>query len=808
MFPLRDNQGGNGTSEGSGLHGEARGNQRPDMGASIGTHGSHRGSTMSMARSSSRGSINVNTATSPANNVGPNRALFIPSSPMQPSSPNSQLTMQLLGNLMQMQGLDGGGFSLPSSAIPVGTTSSGGSDNMNFGLGGMSFGQQQSNNSQDILSSPFLGNAMHSQSGGAVSLPSAAVLEQQIKLQQLQQLQQLQNQIFQQQMAIISQSPVLNKSTNVDVDHHYHQHASTSQAQNSFSGLPTPGPSTELRPTQPHPMEFVSPMQLNYNMDPDNSNSQDHSHSQSHTPPDNYTPHEDTFSQPLPSPLVSQSNLGYHQSHMHSTMHRGVSSAPEHLAFDIRSGPSGRDFDIDISPLTSPWLGAYGGAGPSHSVSNGSTNLRNSHPGLRNVRNVHSVDGDRLSRKRTASPDETSLHARKKHSPAIGPTPANVGSSMLPPQSPNPSGPSISRKPSISNRGSKSTSSTPLLRGTRNRSKSSVAAPIQMTPIHAPNLEEGSNASGNPLSSDSSLPAAPDDSPSPVDLSVPPSGPSATAIEHANAAMSDSGGSIDGFAAGTTRLYPVTPASIMNLGRLGMSTNPAEPTTKPSMTSVTTRGKGKAKESNGKGSKVNAAPSLKAILPAGDPNNATNSMEGSPDVGTGQKKSSHKAAEQKRRDSLKTTFDDLRKLLPPIAFEDTIEEEGGKDKVLPVRGPLLPGALPPRGPPKVGGDGPNKGISKLQLLICGNQYIRTLKGRLDRRDQEIEKLRNEVRRLRNKVGVLNGEGWDTGMDVDSEKLDDGLEDELDLEKDLDAIEGMTVRIGRVQRGVDDDDDDE
>ena len=30
------------------------------------------------------------------------------------------------------------------------------------------------------------------------------------------------------------------------------------------------------------------------------------------------------------------------------------------------------------------------------------------------------------------------------------------------------------------------------------------------------------------------------------------------------------------------------------------------------------------------------------------------------------RKSSHKAAEQKRRDSLKTSFDDLRLLLPPI----------------------------------------------------------------------------------------------------------------------------------------------
>lgn len=125
------------------------------------------------------------------------------------------------------------------------------------------------------------------------------------------------------------------------------------------------------------------------------------------------------------------------------------------------------------------------------------------------------------------------------------------------------------------------------------------------------------------------------------------------------------------------------------------------------------------------------------------------------------KKTSHKDAEQKRRDSLKTSFDDLRLLLPPIPLPS---EEGGLE-------PLLPGAMPPRGPPRPGG-GPNTSVSKLQLLRYGNDYIRLLKGRVERRDVEIEKLRAEVQRLR----LLVPDGIDGG------------DNNLDLDLDLDAHE--------------------
>jgi len=127
----------------------------------------------------------------------------------------------------------------------------------------------------------------------------------------------------------------------------------------------------------------------------------------------------------------------------------------------------------------------------------------------------------------------------------------------------------------------------------------------------------------------------------------------------------------------------------------------------------------------------------------------------------------------------------LRVLLPPVPLPS---DENFPDE------PILPGALPPRGPPKAGGDGPNKGVSKLQLLRCGNDFIRTLKGRVERRDGEIEKLRQEISRLRAIIGdVAGGEN-------------------IDLEMDLDAIEAYSTfrqtSLGAVAEGDDADDGEE
>jgi hypothetical protein len=142
------------------------------------------------------------------------------------------------------------------------------------------------------------------------------------------------------------------------------------------------------------------------------------------------------------------------------------------------------------------------------------------------------------------------------------------------------------------------------------------------------------------------------------------------------------------------------------------------------------------------------------------------------------RKTSHKAAEQKRRDSLKTTFDDLRLLLPPIPLPSDENYDGE---------PPLPGAMPPRGPPRGEASGPNRAVSKLQLLRCGNQYIRVLKARVARRDEYIEKLKEEVKTLR---GMVN------------EELLEGME-KLDLDTDLDAEEANAPRFSAIDEADED-----
>lgn len=140
------------------------------------------------------------------------------------------------------------------------------------------------------------------------------------------------------------------------------------------------------------------------------------------------------------------------------------------------------------------------------------------------------------------------------------------------------------------------------------------------------------------------------------------------------------------------------------------------------------------------------------------------------------KKNSHKGAEQKRRDALKAGFDELRLLLPPIVIDPDSDE------------PLLPGSAPPRGPqrnlPPGSEDHPNRGVSKLALLKCSNEFIGRLNKRVDRRDAEIALLRDELRWMRLKTGL----GPEMGDEVDEREW-------VDLEKDLDEVEREDPTLG-------------
>ncbi|CAE6429136.1 unnamed protein product [Rhizoctonia solani] len=266
---------------------------------------------------------------------------------------------------------------------------------------------------------------------------------------------------------------------------------------------------------------------------------------------------------------------------------------------------------------------------------------------------------------------------------------------------------------------------------------------------------------------------------------------------------------------GSPSLAPVTPASLMNLGHnatqpTGLRHGPDGPqsdtrVSRSDMASASrdasiSSKKDKTKEANqvakaiskGKvaipktGMSVRQSPAiLPMISPAIKPgltaeaiahlstkSNYQNTLEGramalginpsssSSSYGPDGRKTSHKAAEQKRRDSLKAGFDDLRLLLPPITLSACAE--------------LDPGAAPPRGPPRNvpgGEDNPNRAVSKLALLRFSNEWIVKLGRRVERRDNAIEELKKEIQMLREKLGP-------------NEHLPPGL----DLDVNIDAIE--------------------
>ncbi|KAG1902280.1 uncharacterized protein F5891DRAFT_1025656 [Suillus fuscotomentosus] len=468
----------------------------------------------------------------------------------------------------------------------------------------------------------------------STSLTPQVIFEQQYKLTQLHQLQQLQNQIQNQ----IFQQQVMS--------------------------------STELRPL-PNP-EFIDRIGSQY----------------SNPPQDVYSSHTlDPVS--LPSPH----DVSVSPQYLRDTRHPGSSSAPANIVFHHMSPPiPPPDLDIDISPLTSPWLEAY--------------------------------HNQRSPNKRTISPSaEDAARAVRKRGPSTA-SPTHA----------------------------KSATNTPLLRSTKTRRNSTI-------------MET--------------------DSPSPVDLSMPPPAPPGPRRSPSNPAAPST-------PEATSPMTPVTPASIMNLGRLGISsslTTAAAPTSQkadrvkePARARIAPDSSAPNKGLR-KGTLPYISPGPKLILPAGTPSSVNaGSSALSPPVPN---RKSHKDAEQKRRDSLKTAYDDLRILLPPVPLPS---DENFPDE------PILPGALPPRGPPKAGGDGPNKAVSKLQLLRCGNDFIRTLKGRVERRDSEIENLRKEVLRLRAIAGDAAGE------------------EHIDLERDLDAIEAYSTfrssSLGAVAEGDDADDGEE
>ncbi|OCH85771.1 hypothetical protein OBBRIDRAFT_797842 [Obba rivulosa] len=458
-----------------------------------------------------------------------------------------------------------------------------------------------------------------------------------------------------------------------------------SKDQAQYNGPPTPMSSTELRAQQS--TDFVSPMILHSN--------------------------NAAMASLAQNPQLLQNFIP--QNMIPSAPH----SAPANIVFQQQSNlplPSPAELDFgDFSPLTSPWLGAYGG---SQGAPGGSRSGQSVPPSSKNKRRPVSSSGDESSS--VAQP------ARKRQSPTV--------------KAPS-AGPPPPKK--ASTRSTRSANSTPLFQATTRPSPGA----------RRPDAGVGAGD-------------APTDTPSPIEIPMPPPAhpPPAPPASSIITMQQPPSGAPSPVAAipPQNNIVPVTPASIMKLGRLGAGAGTSSQGPAPAESTTRSRAASRGESSKASKNLSLVSPGLKPIRPAGSANalSPTSPMAPFPQP-MAFRKSSHKAAEQKRRDSLKTSFDDLRVLLPPIPLPS---EDGYPDE------PLLPGAMPPRGPPKGNAEGPNRGVSKLQLLRCGNEYIKVLKARVDRRDEEIERLRREVARLR----VLVPE---------EERASD-----VDLERELDVCE--------------------
>lgn len=140
--------------------------------------------------------------------------------------------------------------------------------------------------------------------------------------------------------------------------------------------------------------------------------------------------------------------------------------------------------------------------------------------------------------------------------------------------------------------------------------------------------------------------------------------------------------------------------------------------------------------------------------------------------GVDQRRTSHKAAEQKRRDSLKHCFDELRSLLPGIALDDNIPSGSAlgpdgtpEDQLAEGFDPeLLAKAKDEAGDEQLRPDlvvlspdearEANRTIAKVLLLRHSNEYLVRLKNRIERRDKAIQALSEEVVLLRNRLATL------------------------------------------------------
>lgn len=141
--------------------------------------------------------------------------------------------------------------------------------------------------------------------------------------------------------------------------------------------------------------------------------------------------------------------------------------------------------------------------------------------------------------------------------------------------------------------------------------------------------------------------------------------------------------------------------------------------------------------------------------------------------GLEQRRSSHKAAEQKRRDSLKHCFDELRALLPAITIDDNVPggsvlgADGTKEDRIAEGLELEESSKAENEAEPTSASGfaspdqcrdANRIVAKVLLLRHSNEYLVRLQRRIERRDLALHSLSEEVVRLRS---LLNQRGIST-----------------------------------------------
>ncbi|KNE90564.1 hypothetical protein PSTG_15998 [Puccinia striiformis f. sp. tritici PST-78] len=184
---------------------------------------------------------------------------------------------------------------------------------------------------------------------------------------------------------------------------------------------------------------------------------------------------------------------------------------------------------------------------------------------------------------------------------------------------------------------------------------------------------------------------------------------------------------------------------------------------KDHLTTTTTTNKGKKNGNNNNHQKVRLDPSIKMTMMINEHDRGGGGGGGDEEEGEGEgeedgnegpeyRKSSHKVAEQRRRDSLKMCFEDLRQILPPIQWYSEQynlkgEEEEVGDPTSTDNRMIRAGSIKRAGEGNVGGQrsinsfdpkNPNKGISKVALLRRSNHYILDLKKKLETRNSVID----------------------------------------------------------------------